>query len=239
MSTCSYVIGTSNDTRWTSFYNQAYPKQHIIERVLANEPPEYKPPCIMTRPRAEQNKYMSLWSTYGNVWRKALTQCREDYIFVYENDAIFPSTYAKDLADVTKAAKTLQMQVVWLDSRNGIRSGVPGCCTVGVMYHRAILADLVQQFELNRTVTSYWAQYDRNPRLIVNDTACLTDWYLGNLVAYKKWNAYSYGIIRHPTQNSYSFNMTKLWLHLAKQSSFLEFSAFRHNFKRQLSSNHI
>ena len=217
MSVCSYVIGRENNTEWTYFYNQLYAKQHKIEKVLANDPPKYTPPCIMSIPSVERDKYMSLWSTYGTVWKKALEECGEDYISVYENDAIFPSTYAKNLSDVVRAAETSKLRVVWLDKRSGTHKGAGGCCTVGVMYHRTILADLIRQFDLNRSDASYWAEYAQKPRKVVNDTVCLTDFYLGNVVAYQNWNAYSYGIIHHPSERrKYLSRWVDRWIYQKK-----------------------
>ena len=86
MSVCSYVIGRENNTEWTYFYSQLYAKQHNIEK--ANDAPKYSPPCIMSIPSVERDKYNELMVDVRDcVEKKALEECSEDYISLYENDA--------------------------------------------------------------------------------------------------------------------------------------------------------
>ena len=141
----------------------------------------------------KQRGYIGMWTSMQALWIEALLRCNKEWLIVFESDALFPRYYLKWL--------WLRGDIVWLDTRAGWGRGVSGCCTVGMAYHRRIWPDLV--FEFNTTNTrAYWNGYASRHKPVVNHPTCLTDWYLGNLAAERRWSASRVGVVQHPVSVS-------------------------------------
>ena len=151
-----------------------------------------------------------MWKTFA----RALRHCQGDWVILFENDAEFDPTVWPRLKDLTMDKPHLR--VVWLDERNGVHDGPSRCCTVAVAFHRGILPQMMLDFaytleglkrarELRQSLPGganeqpYWADYASKTKALTQDEACLTDWYLGNLIAFRGIPGYSLGIVHHPT----------------------------------------
>lgn len=180
---CLYGIGASNSTQWVRFDDEMKRQNLSVAKVYS--PPIANlsiPPCLRPVERESFGRlvsYASLWNTYNTVWKAAIETCPHDYTVVFEDDALLPfADFSLRLDRITARA---HVDVAWFDTRVAGQT-IPGCCTVAMLYRNKVLPTLVKEFDLTNR-DAYWNGYERASKTIVNDSVCLTDFYLSNTVA--------------------------------------------------------
>ena len=197
-SDCTFVIGAANSTRWAAF-DTACSLQKLSVTKIYSQQNVPMPPCMTNTSRASAPliNYARLWEAYGRTWNMAVNTCKQPYVVLLENDAIFPSNFSATLHKTLDAARELDVDVLWMDDRVGTAAGPQGCCTVGLALKKSVLPRLVREFSLSNH-NAYWNRYASKKRTVVPYRECLTDWYMGNLVASLRLRGYSRGIVKHP-----------------------------------------
>lgn len=136
--------------------------------------------------------YIGMWTSMRRAWQAARRTCAADWVLLLESDALLPAHFARHAAAALRAPR----QVVWFDARTGTGAGASDCCTNAVAYHRSTLDALLHHFDPTAT-DAYWVGYAARRKRVMDDPTCLTDWYLGNLVAHLGWNGYRRGVVPH------------------------------------------
>lgn len=135
----------------------------------------------------QSGEYADLCRTNIHIWRTAGKEC--DKVLIFESDA-------KPSASFLERLKNLPSRdITWLDSRGDpTMHGPSGCCSVGMLYSKRILPQLVADFSPLNPV-AYANNYF--PRPLVNHNDCIYDWYLGNLAAHRKISSASFNLLYH------------------------------------------
>jgi len=145
--------------------------------------------------------YIGIWRSTLASWRRAETQCDQEWAIIFESDAIIPANFTQKASDALQfhpAAKA-----VWLDGRLGKGKGAQGCCAVATAWHRSIWPSMIGDYNpFNQT--AWHADYKTNKarRPLVDSDACLSDWYLGNVVKGRNIEAASVPIVGHPDKKA-------------------------------------
>lgn len=135
----------------------------------------------------QTGEYGDLWRTNLHIWKTVPAQCER--ILILESDARPDAGFYRRLDSMP------DRDVVWLDDRTALSSDKPsGCCTIGMVYARAILPMLIHEFA--GPASGYASNYA--PRPINPDPKCLFDWFLGNLAAVKGIRSASMHLLHHP-----------------------------------------
>lgn len=163
--------------------------------VVSPKNSTWKPPCLQCHPRGD--KSMSLWATYEHIWTRSIASGSE-FLTILEDDGIVPSSFDVILDSIYKSMRYLNLKIVWLDSRNALHKGSSICCTVGVVYHRTVLAGLLDDFSQS-SPRALWRHY-RRKRIKGSSPECLTDHYLANVVHRHGWPSYSFPVVGHPKE---------------------------------------
>lgn len=209
---CAYAFGLYSDPRLKSRHamlNTTSAAAKISMNLVEAEGGKNLPfPCL------KSPGYTGMWLSMLKVWRRALVSCPQDWIAVFEDDAAIPSSFLqtfrklRELDAGSAVSQEHQAQVYWLDERAGPNGPNPsGCCTVGMAYHKSALPTLISQFNPENE-NAYWVGYedpDRKFPVVGHSdgfTHCLTDYYLGNMVAAYSIPARVFGFVRHPSKSA-------------------------------------
>lgn len=158
-------------------------------------------PC-MTGVRAG---YVGMWLSMRKAWLRASQRCSASWVVVLEDDARGVEGLAHRFQQLRACSSheylstvghSMNAEIYWLDQRVGLHRGPNGCCTVAMAYHKRLLPRLLHHFD-PAGQDAYWTSYASAPKAVVNRSACLTDWYLGNLVHYLRAPAMSVGFVEH------------------------------------------
>ena len=186
---CVYAYGTNNTVGRARMTDLAAHMRRIrmpYTAVAASGPVSSFVPCL------HQAGYVGMWRSLLRIWRNARHHCPHEWVVVLESDARPPFDFALRLQRSLRPTQ----QVVWLDQRTGYGPGPSGCCTNAVAYHRSVLPGLVSHFDPHNR-KALWNGYANRTLPVVRDGTCLTDWYLGNVVATERWRASRRGTVPH------------------------------------------
>ena len=148
-------------------------------------------PCL------DRPGYVGMWRSMLRIWRISKRECPHEWTIILESDARPPLHFVSRLERILRPPR----QVVWFDQRIGVGPGPSGCCTNVVAYHRSVLPGLISQFNPHNR-HALWNGYDTRQLRVVKDSTCLTDWYLGNVVAEERWQSYRAGMVAHGSGQS-------------------------------------
>lgn len=192
---CVYVFATNTSVGQVRYkrLKTHLDKENINYRFVtaSTYPLWWSVPCL------NQQGYVGMWLSMLNIWKHAMKECTSEWVVILESDAVVPKGFNRILSSTLPK----DVDVVWLDNRNGYGDGPSGCCTVAVAYRRSILSRLIHHFDPWNS-RAYWNGYESKIKQVVNHNACLTDWYLGNLVAHLGLRAKRNGIVHHPISDS-------------------------------------
>ena len=145
--------------------------------------------------------YIGIWRSLLTTWRRAEDQCQGDWAMILESDAMIPVNFTGKFADAL--AYHPPASALWLDGRLGKGKEAQGCCAVATAWHRSVWPSMIGDFNpFNKT--AWHADYRTNKarRPLVDSDACLSDWYLGNVVKGRKIEAASYPMVGHPEKKA-------------------------------------
>lgn len=143
--------------------------------------------------------YIGNWRSHVAAWRRGYEKCSAEWIIVLENDVVPPQGLARHLGR-NFATKNKHNDIVWMDGRHGdlgvTKQGPTGWGIGAVALRRTALPKLLPHFM--DAPHAMWRTYNNVKKDVVDNPDCLTDWYLGNVVAHIRMKAAVYPLFDHP-----------------------------------------
>lgn len=157
----------------------------------------WKVECL---PQRMHPGYIGNWRSHVAAWRRGHSHCGGDFIVVLENDAIVPFGVVRHLRKLFRSMKLHGRQVAWLDGRHGDHAQEQvGAASYGIgamALSTAVLPLMISQF--TDGADALWRNYTSKRRPLVDHEICLTDWYMGNVVAASNIAAVRFPLFDHP-----------------------------------------
>jgi hypothetical protein len=202
---CAYVMAFEGEARTRAFMASAENASLNVKHVPAcNGAEEVShgriPTCMPVGGHAGGHAgELGLWCSMERTFATAISTCANEWMVMFESDAIVPVGLETKLQWVLE--KKPSAQVLWLDGRHDSRDGPSGCCTVATAYRYDVWPTLQREFDLTNT-QAFWSTYSQRERQIVNHTDCPADFYLANVVQHHKFDSFTHPVVPHPRQKT-------------------------------------
>ena len=186
---CIYAFGKSTNLtskhRWKRLLKSAtLANVNIIKKNAdITDQSQFNITCCSSKP------YLGLWKSNLNIWKHAKSTCTKTWTLLLENDAEIPVHFNQLFKKYTQ-----NMDVLFMDSRNGYHSGPHKCCTVGMAYKTSILQKFIFHFSPEEK-NAMWHDWTKEGK------TCLFDWYLYDIVKNTTDKSYTAGFVLHPSNN--------------------------------------